>query len=242
MSMKKFILFAGFVCTTGVGYSQKVTAKTKTPVNKSLLKNSRDSLSYAIGASIGKNMEQQGLADIDFSLLKRGMEDVFKKRMRLMDENSINMSIQNQLKAYAEKKLQAEKDKGNAFLATNKKRPGVITLESGLQYEVISASKDSVKQMPLAEDTVVVNYIGTLVDGKEFDNSYKRNQPANFAVNRVIKGWTEILQLMPVGSKWKVFIPSDLAYGDHGAGGGSIPGGAALIFEISLEGIKPTSK
>ena len=113
----------------------------------------------------------------------------------------------------------------------NKKRPGVVTLPDGMQYEIITKGTGPV---PTAKDTVSANYIGTLIDGKEFDNSYKRCEPLTIPVSGVIRGWTEALQMMPVGSKWKLFIPSDLAYGDRGAGGGAIPGGAALIFEIEL--------
>ena len=127
-------------------------------------------------------------------------------------------------------KANAEKETGSKFLEANKKKPGVTTLPSGLQYEVITKGTGPV---PTATDTVKANYVGTLIDGKEFDNSYKRGEPITIPVNGVIRGWTEALQLMPVGSKWKLYIPSDLGYGDRGAGG-AIPGGAALIFEIEL--------
>lgn len=127
-------------------------------------------------------------------------------------------------------KTSATKQEGTAFLEKNKNRPGVITLPDGLQYEIITKGTGPI---PSAQDTVSANYLGTLLDGKEFDNSYKRGQPITIPVTGVIRGWTEALQLMPVGSKWKLFVPSDLAYGDRGAGG-AIPGGAALIFEIEL--------
>jgi len=140
--------------------------------------------------------------------------------------------------AQATKEL-AEKNKqaGEAFLAENKKKDGVVTLPSGLQYKILKAG-DGPK--PSAEDTVVCQYRGTLIDGKEFDSSYKHNQPATFPVNRVIKGWTEALQLMPTGSKWQLFIPPDLGYGDRGAGA-DIPPDATLIFEVELVSIKPKS-
>jgi len=128
------------------------------------------------------------------------------------------------------KKISAVKEEGNKFLEQNKKRPGVITLPDGLQYEIITKGTGPI---PTAKDTVSANYIGTLINGTEFDNSYKRGEPLTIPVSGVIRGWTEALELMPVGSKWKLFIPSDLGYGDRGAGG-AIPGGAALIFEIEL--------
>ena len=139
-----------------------------------------------------------------------------------------------------EAKANKVKAEGIAFLANNAKRPGVITLKSGLQYEVLRKS-DSSSVSPGLEDTVVTNYKGTLIDGTEFDNSYKRGQPLTLPVGGVIKGWTEALQLMHVGDKWKIYIPSELGYGDRGAGG-AIPGGATLVFEMELLGIKPAVK
>lgn len=128
------------------------------------------------------------------------------------------------------KKISGDKEAGAKFLEENKKRPGVITLPSGLQYEIITKGTGPI---PKATDTVKANYIGMLIDGKEFDNSYKRGEPITIPVTGVIRGWIEALEMMPVGSKWKLFIPSDLGYGDRGAGG-VIPGGAALIFEMEL--------
>ena len=133
------------------------------------------------------------------------------------------------------------KAEGEAFLANNAKRPGVFTLKSGLQYEVLKKSDSAVLVSPTLEDTVVTNYKGTLIDGTEFDNSYKRGQPLTLPVGGVIKGWTEALQLMHVGDKWKIYIPSELGYGERGAGQ-AIPGGATLVFEMELLGIKPAVK
>lgn len=129
-----------------------------------------------------------------------------------------------------QKRISADKEAGKKFLEENKKRPEVVTLPSGLQYEVITKGTGPI---PKATDTVRANYAGMLIDGTEFDNSYKRGQPITIPVTGVIAGWVEALQMMPVGSKWKLYIPSDLGYGDRGAGG-AIPGGAALIFEIEL--------
>jgi FKBP-type peptidyl-prolyl cis-trans isomerase FklB len=128
----------------------------------------------------------------------------------------------------------ANKTQGEAFLAENKTKEGVVTLPSGLQYKIITAGTGP---KPTAADTVICNYRGTLLDGKEFDSSYKRNQPLSIPVGRVIKGWTEALQLMPVGSKWQLFIPSDLAYGERGAGADIGPN-STLIFEVELISIQ----
>lgn len=128
------------------------------------------------------------------------------------------------------KKISVVKEKGQKFLEENKKRAGVVTLPDGMQYEIVTKGTGPI---PKATDTVKANYIGTLIDGYEFDNSYKRGEPLTIPVSGVIRGWTEALQMMPVGSTWKLYIPSDLAYGDRGAGG-AIPGGSTLIFTIEL--------
>ena len=135
------------------------------------------------------------------------------------------------------KKNEVVKSQGNAFLAANKKKPGVVSLPDGLQYEVIKKG-DANSSTPALQDTVVAHYAGTLINGKKFDNSYDRGEPLTIPVGGVIRGWTEILQLMHIGDKWKVFIPSELGYGDRGAGA-DIPGGAVLIFEMELLAIKP---
>jgi FKBP-type peptidyl-prolyl cis-trans isomerase FklB len=132
--------------------------------------------------------------------------------------------------AIYEQKISGDKEAGAKFLEENKKRPGVVTLPSGLQYEIITKGTGPI---PKSTDTVKANYAGTLIDGTEFDNSFKRGAPITIPVTGVIRGWVEALEMMPVGSKWKLFIPSDLGYGDRGAGG-AIPGGAALIFDIEL--------
>jgi FKBP-type peptidyl-prolyl cis-trans isomerase len=163
-------------------------------------------------------------------LIQKAFNDVLNDKPLLISEEECTMNIQQKLQQFMTKKISAAKEEGNKFLEENKKRPGVITLPSGLQYEIITKGTGPI---PTLKDTVSANYIGTLINGTEFDNSYKRGEPLTIPVSGVIRGWTEALQLMPVGSKWKLFIPSDLAYGDRGAGG-AIPGGAALIFEIEL--------
>jgi FKBP-type peptidyl-prolyl cis-trans isomerase FklB len=249
------ILFAAIMVAitstaTQAQVAPKKTTKTKVVSAKgatvSPFKNSNDSLSYAIGTNIGDNFKRQDLSDINAEFVKKGIEDELKNRKPLLDSVTLMQILQSYSQAYhqkqqaeAQQKVGAVKAKNQAFLDANSKRAGVTTLPDGLQYEVERKS-DSTKIFPAAQDTVVANYAGTLIDGTEFDNSYKRGQPITIPVSGVIKGWTEILQLMHVGDKFKVYIPSDLAYGDRGAGG-QIPGGSALIFEMELLQIKPAA-
>jgi FKBP-type peptidyl-prolyl cis-trans isomerase FklB len=181
------------------------------------------------------------MIDVDLEILVTGIKDALSGAKPLMTEQEMKETItalqkdlqakqQEQTKALAEK----NKKEGEAFLAENKKKQGVITMPSGLQYKILTDGKG---KSPKATDTVTVNYKGTLIDGTEFDSSYKRGQPATFAVNGVIPGWTEALQLMKEGSKWQMFIPSNLAYGERGAGGAIGPN-AVLIFEVELISIK----
>jgi FKBP-type peptidyl-prolyl cis-trans isomerase FklB len=186
-------------------------------------------------------MKNQGITEINLDLMRRGMEDWYNNKPSQINVEQGNQSLQKQLNIFSAKKAEEAKAKCLTFLEANKKRKEVTTLPDGLQYEVIKAA-DSITKKPTAADTVVVNYIGTLMDGKEFDNSYKRGQPAVFPVGGVIKGWTEVLQLMSVGAHWKVYIPSELAYGDNPPPGSGIAPGAMLIFDILLEGIKPAAK
>ena len=209
------------------------TTKVATPVFKNLL----DSFSYAAGYNVATNMKAQGISKVNVVIMQKAIEDVYKNTQPVITPDAGNACMQKQLAIFASEQGLAEKTKGVAFLETNKKRKEVITLADGLQYEVIkNGDVNGIK--PKMIDTVVVNYIGTLIDGKEFDNSFKRGEPAAFPVTGVIKGWTEILQLMKPGDHWKVFIPSELAYGGSGAGG-AIPPNAVLVFEITLEAVRP---
>lgn len=200
---------------------------------KAQLKTQKDSVSYAIGHDIAKNLKKQSF-DIDPDVLAKGLKDILNDVKPALDDSQSQAAIMSYQKHMMD--VQAEKNKtaGDAFLAENKKKDGVITLPSGLQYKV---EKMGTGKKPKAEETVAVHYIGKLVDGTEFDNSYKRGQPASFQVNGVVRGWTEALQLMPVGSKWTLFIPPDLAYGERGAGQ-VIPPNATLIFEVELLSVK----
>jgi FKBP-type peptidyl-prolyl cis-trans isomerase FklB len=200
------------------------------------LKNDKDKLSYTIGVDIGKYLQQQAM-DVDPDMIAKGLKDAMTgAKTALTDEemHQITSAIQKETaeKRAVKMKAVAEKNKreGEAFLAENKKKEGVKILANGLQYKVI---KDGKGQTPKLTDTVTTNYRGTLIDGTEFDSSYGRGQPAKFPVNGVILGWTEALQLMKVGSKWQIFIPSNLAYGEMGAGN-VIGANQTLIFEIEL--------
>ena len=206
-----------------------------------VLSDDKSKASYAIGMSIGHNFQQQNL-DIDLDLVLRGMKDMQAGGATLMtvpEMQSTLKAFQQEMMAKQMKARQAlaesNKVAGAAFLADNKTKPGVVTLPSGLQYQVITAGTGAI---PAATDTVTVNYRGSLLDGTEFDSSYKRGQPASFPVGGVIHGWTEALEKMPVGSKWKLFIPSDLAYGEQGNRG--IPPNSTLIFEVELLDTKAT--
>ena len=202
-----------------------------------LIKDQKDKVSYGIGMEIGRNLKRQSF-DLNTELLLRGFKDAFSGEKALMTDQEITETMtafQKEVMAKQQeltKKLgEKNKQEGEAFLAENKKKEGVITLPSGLQYKVIKAGSG---KKPKATDTVTVQYRGTLINGSEFDSSYKRGTPATFPVTGVIPGWTEILQLMEEGDKWEVFIPSNLAYGEHGAAGGLIGPNATLIFEIEL--------
>jgi FKBP-type peptidyl-prolyl cis-trans isomerase FklB len=202
--------------------------------------------SYALGMSIGLGLKKQGVADsIDSALAVRGMREALAGGKTAMTEDEMKAALQQlrtQFQATQEAKAHeagsSARKEGDTFLATNKAKDGIKVLPDGLQYKVLTEGNGP---KPAATDTVTVNYRGTLIDGKEFDSSYKRGQPASFPVNGVIKGWTEALQLMPVGSKWQLFIPADLAYGDRGAGADIGPG-ATLIFEVELLSIGEPKK
>ena len=194
-----------------------------------------DSVSYNLGILIAQNLKQQGLGDVNPAQLAKGVADALA--CASVDLAKCNESVSEYLQAkQAEKakenakKFEANIATGKKFLEDNKKRPGVVTTASGLQYEVMKAGTGA---KPAATDQVTVHYEGTLLDGSIFDSSVKRGQPATFPLNRVIPGWTEGVQLMQVGSKYKFFIPSELAYGDQGAGEDIAPH-STLIFEVEL--------
>jgi len=166
------------------------------------------------------------------------MTDAMKGNKPLMDESAANMTIQEKLQQFMMKKVNAEKEAGRKFLEENKKQPGVVVLPNGIQYKIITQGT-GIK--PVVEDTIKVHYKGTTIDGNIFDDSYSRGEPIEFPLGSLIEGWKQALVLMPVGSKWQIFLPSDYGYGDRGAGG-NIPGGATLIFELELLDVKPVKK
>lgn len=242
--------------------AKSATAKTThaVPAKKPAtvtLKTQKDKVSYALGMNIGTNLQRQPV-ELDPALVALGLKDALsggKMLLTIEEAQSVLKVVQDDLKQKQQAKMKEQEAKmkelgaanqkeGDEFLAANKAKDGVVTLPSGLQYKILQAGTGP---KPAASDTVVCNYKGTLINGKEFDSSYKRNEPATFPVNGVIKGWTEALQLMSVGSKWQLFIPPTLAYGDRGAGADIGPS-ATLIFEVELvsiqakEAAKPDSK
>jgi FKBP-type peptidyl-prolyl cis-trans isomerase FklB len=222
---------------TATGKSTTEKPATAAPA----LNTTKDRVSYAIGADLGHKLKTSSI-DIDPNILTRALKDVLTGGKTAMNDEEIRTTLTDLTKDLQAKQATLNKEKsdknkkeGEAFLAANKSKEGVVALPSGLQYKIIKAGTGP---KPTAADTVVCNYKGTLIDGKEFDSSYKRGQPATFPVGGVIKGWTEALQLMPVGSTWQLFIPADLAYGDRQAGPDITPG-ATLVFEVELMSIQP---
>ncbi len=220
----------------GVALFAVVAVAQETPA----LKSQKEKLSYALGTDLGNQLKKQSV-EIDTDLFIQGVKDALSGAKGLMTEAEVRATITELSNELRKKQVEAmkqlgEKNKkeGEEFLTANKSKEGVVTLPSGLQYKVLTEGNGS---KPGPDDTVVCQYRGTLINGTEFDSSYKRNQPATFPVKGVIKGWTEALQLMPVGSKWQLFVPSDLAYGERGAGPNIGPN-ATLIFEVELVSIK----
>lgn len=241
--MKK-ILTAFVLVTSLTAFGQnKSTAKkpvTKAPVKSTTtqtgggLKTLIDSASYAIGISVANFYEQQGLKNINADIVAKAIKDVLQgKKSLLSDQQANSVMMQCMQKAQAEK-VGPNVASGEKFLAENKSKPGVHTTASGLQYEII---KQGAGAKPGPKDTVVAHYAGTLINGQEFDNSYKRGEPLTIGVSSVIAGWTEALQLMPVGSKYKLYIPYQLGYGLNDQGP-AIPAGSVLVFEVELLDIK----
>lgn len=236
-----------FIAGSASAQTKKLVAKKSVSVSKPASANStttgasiastQDSISYSIGLFMAQNLKQQGISDVNTTLLMRGLEDALKgQSTRLTQAQAgqvMNNYMQKQMSTRNAEGMKASaenKKTGTAFLTENKAKPGVVTTTSGLQYSV---EKEGTGAKPTATDRVKVHYTGRLLDGKVFDSSVERGQPAEFGVNEVIKGWTEALQLMPVGSKWKLYIPSDLAYGDRGAGADIKPG-STLVFDVEL--------
>jgi FKBP-type peptidyl-prolyl cis-trans isomerase FklB len=230
--MRKLLL--AFSVISLLGNNAQAQSKTNNQT-KPILKNGNDSLSYAIGMSVGSSLQSQGVDKINSTVFMQALNDALAGKALLLDENTAQMTIQEKLQEYTNKKVNVEKDKGRAFLEKNKKEPGVTELPNGIQYAII---KQGTGIKPKLEDTIKVHYRGTTIDGAIFDESYGRGEPIEFPLDNLIEGWKQTLVLMPAGSKWKIFLPSDYAYGDYGQGP-KIPGGAMLIFELELLDVKP---
>jgi FKBP-type peptidyl-prolyl cis-trans isomerase len=230
LSCTALIIFLGQTLSAGALVAQETTALT----------NPKEKLSYALGLDLGNQLRLQSVG-IDPQILFQGLKTGFSGAKALMTETEVRAAIAALQGELAKKQAEAtaaqsenNKRVGEAFLASNKAREGVITLPSGLQYKIMTAGTGA---RPTADDTVVCHYRGTLVDGTEFDSSYKRNQPSTFPVKGVIKGWTEALQLMTVGSKWQLVIPAALAYGET-ARNNLIGPNSTLVFEVELISIQ----
>ncbi len=235
--MKKVFLFAA-VCLIVTGLQAQTTKKPATttkPATKPagtaaapVMKNAVDSFSYAIGLSIANFYKAQGVSNINNQLVLKALSDV-KSNKPLMTDEQVNACIVDFMQSARSEKASGAKKAGEAYLAENKTKPGVVTLPSGLQYLVL---QEGTGAKPTANDNVKCHYTGSFIDGRVFESSYTNNAPITFNVGQVIRGWTEALLLMPVGSKWRLFIPSDLAYGDIDRG--TIPPGSTLIFDVEI--------
>ena len=223
MKLKLPLLIAG--CLLAMQVLADTTPKTE-----------KDKLSYSLGNQLGQSVKRNNI-DLDADVFTKAIKDALTGAKPALSDEEMQKTVQafqqkmvKQQQAMMQELAENNKKQGAAFLAENKKKPGVVTLPSGLQYKVVTAGKGP---KPKANDTVVANYTGTLINGTEFDSSVKRGEPATFALNQVIKGWQEALQLMPVGSRWQVVIPASLAYGEAGAPPNIGPN-ETLVFDIEL--------
>lgn len=220
--MKKIVLI--------FGVSALIFSCNNVDTSNSELSTQMDSVSYSLGVSVANNLKSSGFETIESSAISAAFNDVFSENDVKISEEDANALIQDYFMELSQKKSQEATNKGQAFLDENATKEGVVTTASGLQYQVLTEGQGA---KPAASDEVTVHYHGTLIDGTVFDSSVERGQPATFPVGGVIQGWVEALQLMNVGSKYKLFIPSNLAYGERGAGG-SIGPNETLIFEVEL--------
>jgi len=204
------------------------------PNTASPLKSRGDSVAYAFGASIAKDLKRTGIEAVNATVLAQAITDVFAGKEVPFDENAERELIMEAITAAREKMDAQQKQQADAFMESNKAKPGVITTESGIQYEVI---REGAGEKPTLTDTVTVHYKGQLSDGRVFDSSYDRGEPATFTLDRVIEGWQEGLQLMPEGAQYRIYIPYELGYGERGAGQ-DIPPYSPLVFEVELISVK----
>lgn len=232
-SMKKKLMIIPvsiiFIVVLGAFSNEQIKCKKKMKLETML-----DSASYSIGVNIAQNLKNQGITELNYEALSKAIADVLEKNELLISEKETGNIVGEYLKKAQEEKVEKNKAEGAKFLAENAKREGVISTASGLQYEILT---EGTGPKPGASDKVKTHYHGTLLDGTVFDSSVDRGEAISFPVNGVIQGWQEALQLMPVGSKWKLYVPYDLAYGERGAGGAIAPF-STLIFEVELIAIE----
>ncbi|WP_081675051.1 FKBP-type peptidyl-prolyl cis-trans isomerase [Daejeonella oryzae] len=211
-------------------FAQNVNAQeSKNTILASELKSSVDSASYALGMSIATDLKKRGVTELNYSLFAKALANGFSGANKLLSQEDGQRAISNYLTAASKRSENLVLDEGNQFLKANKTKAGVVTLPSGLQYLILKSGSGP---KPKATDQVTVHYTGTLINGKKFDSSFDRNQPLSLSLSEVIPGWTEGLKQMPTGSKYRLFIPWELGYGENGAG--EIPPYSVLIFEIEL--------
>ena len=231
MKLVKLIMIGGIAV---IAFASCNSSKNSMETEGFNLKNENDSVSYSLGVNIANNIKSQGVDSLNAEAIAKAIKDVYGDGETMISTEECTTLINNYFQALQAKKTESSNAEGSAFLAENGKRPEVTTTASGLQYEILTEGND-VK--PIDADKVTVHYTGTLLDGTVFDSSVERGEPASFPLNGVIKGWTEGLQYMGIGAKYKFYIPSDLAYGPRGAGG-QIGPNATLIFEVELISIE----
>lgn len=224
--MRKLLLTSTFIIISIAIFGQRKMNNNST---------SMDTLSYALGIVFGENIKSGGFENVDANVFAQTVDKVLKGEPLLFSKEQASEVINTAYRKNIERKAQKNLEKGKAFLDENAKKEGVITLASGLQYKVLTEGTGA---KPTLSDKVKVHYHGTLIDGTVFDSSVERGEPISFGVTQVIKGWTEALLLMPIGSKWMLYIPADLAYGANPRPGGVIEPNDALIFEVELLGIE----
>jgi FKBP-type peptidyl-prolyl cis-trans isomerase FklB len=230
--IKYLLIIIAVLCIRPAIAQHEKNAGKSSPDFPFKLQNATDSLSYAMGLNYAQWMKQQGIDSINYAAFDLAMETTLQNDSALMDQKAAYLFIQDKFRAMMEVRAEKNLEKGEKFLAENKTKPGVISLPDGLEYKILQEGSGP---KPTATDKVKVNYSGYLINGELFDSSAKHGQPMEFVVSTVIKGWSEALQLMPVGSKWRLFIPASLAYGSNTAG--MIPANSVLIFDVELLGI-----
>lgn len=233
--MRSAYILIAVICIACV----QCTGQSKSPATTVVLKNRADSVGYALGNNLGEFLKAQGVTDLAANLntdmLIKAIKDATSNQKPAMTREACSMALNTFVSSSKTESIKKNKDAGAKFLAENKKKQGIITLPSGLQYQVI---KMGTGPKPVAGDRVQVHYHGTLIDGTVFDSSVERNEPMTHSATGWIAGWNEALALMPEGSKWKLFVPSDLAYGDQAAGP-QIPPGSTLLFDLELIKVNP---